>query len=276
MVDALTLIHLGAWLILSVEFCCLLLYGIHFFKNESRLEPAMHWLLLSTIGLHALFLVARGLYFQRHPMGTAFEAVFAYAFVVSLLYTYIEKHINVRDTGLLVLGVAFLLRLAALLFCDVTADIASPISNRWFAYHSAFAIIGCAALMIAAIYGGLYLVLYWQLKRSRFTRIFDRLPSLEVLNEMNIHAAWYGFLFFTASLIFGMRWWKLEYGVYFSPDPKIIMGYLTVGVFAVEMVGYHYAGWSGKRLAYLSLLGFSLILFSATVVNWFFSTLHGV
>ncbi len=275
MLSFITTLKIITWCNMGLDLACLVLYAIHFFCNEKHIEPLMQKLLWLSTVIHFGILASRGLYFSRHPMGNAFEAIFSFALVISILYIYIEKHINVRDTGLIVLSIAFVFRLSALLGCNFNAPASSLLDNKLFAYHSGAAIIGCASLLIASIYGFLYIVLYWKLKHSNFNRIFDRLPSLEILNEMNIHAAWYGFWFFSASLIFGMRWWKLQYGTYFSNDPKIILGFITCAVYAIGIIGHKFAGWNGKRLAYLSILGFSIILFSATIVNLLFSTIHG-
>jgi cytochrome c-type biogenesis protein CcsB len=129
------------------------------------------------------------------------------------------------------------------------------ISSYWMVYF------GLAALIIAGI-----------LKMR--TRIAERLPALEVLDDVMYKSIAVGFAFFTIATVLGALWAAEAWGGYWSWDPKETWALI---------VWLNYAAWLHMRLmkglrgtvaAWWSLSGLVVTTFAFLGVNMFLSGLH--
>ena len=129
------------------------------------------------------------------------------------------------------------------------------ISSYWMVYF------GIAALIIAGI-----------LKMRG--RIAERLPALEVLDDVMYKSIAVGFAFFTIATVLGALWAAEAWGGYWSWDPKETWALI---------VWLNYAAWLHMRLmkglrgtvaAWWSLSGLVVTTFAFLGVNMFLSGLH--
>jgi cytochrome c-type biogenesis protein CcsB len=128
-------------------------------------------------------------------------------------------------------------------------------SSYWIVYA------GVAALIVAGI-----------LFARR--RIAERLPSLEVLDDVMYKAIAVGFAFFTIATVLGALWAAEAWGGYWSWDPKETWALI---------VWLNYAAWLHMRLmkglrgtvsAWWALVGLAVTTFAFLGVNMFLSGLH--
>ena len=121
------------------------------------------------------------------------------------------------------------------------------------------------ALVAALIVGGILL--------GR-KRIAERLPSLQVLDDVMYKAIAVGFAFFTIATVLGALWAADAWGGYWSWDPKETWALI---------VWLNYAGWLHMRLlkglrgaisAWWALAGLAITTFAFIGVNMFLSGLH--
>jgi hypothetical protein len=117
------------------------------------------------------------------------------AFAVAAVHLYIELTHKNQGAGVFVVGLVFVFQIIASAFMrPVTA--ANPIlSSRLFGLHTGTAILGYSGFAVSAAYGMLFLLLYREIKASRFGRLYERLPSLDLLALMTIRAAAVGLAF---------------------------------------------------------------------------------
>lgn len=128
-------------------------------------------------------------------------------------------------------------------------------SGYWFVYF------GLSALIVGAILFG---------RR----RIAERLPALEVLDDVMYKAIAVGFAFFTIATVLGALWAAEAWGGYWSWDPKETWALI---------VWLNYAAWLHMRLmkglrgtvaAWWALTGLVVTTFAFIGVNMFLSGLH--
>ena len=102
----------------------------------------------------------------------------------------------------------------------------------------------------------------------------ERLPSLEVLDDIMYKAIAVGFAFFTVATILGALWAAEAWGAYWQWDPKETWALI---------VWLNYAAWLHMRLmkglrgtfaAYWALVGLLITGFAFLGVNMFLSGLH--
>jgi cytochrome c-type biogenesis protein CcsB len=105
-------------------------------------------------------------------------------------------------------------------------------------------------------------------------RIAERLPSLEVLDDVMYKAVAVGFAFFTIATVLGALWAADAWGGYWSWDPKETWALI---------VWLNYAAWLHMRLvkglrgtvaAWWALVGLAVTSFAFLGVNMFLSGLH--
>jgi len=128
-------------------------------------------------------------------------------------------------------------------------------SSYWFVYF------GISALIVAGILG-------------MRTRLAERLPSFEVLDDVMYKAIAIGFAFFTIATVLGALWAAEAWGGYWSWDPKETWALI---------VWLNYAAWLHMRLmkglrgavsAWWALVGLVITTFAFLGVNMFLSGLH--
>ncbi|HZY16433.1 MAG TPA: c-type cytochrome biogenesis protein CcsB [Ramlibacter sp.] len=105
-------------------------------------------------------------------------------------------------------------------------------------------------------------------------RIAERLPALEVLDDVMYKAIAVGFAFFTIATVLGALWAAEAWGGYWSWDPKETWALI---------VWLNYAAWLHMRLmkglrgtvsAWWALVGLAVTTFAFLGVNMFLSGLH--
>lgn len=167
----------------------------------------------------------------------------------------------------------FFLQLFSSSFISLKVTFPKILHGPLFIFHTTTGVLGYASLVISAIYSFVYLLLFYDIKKSRFGLLYERLPSLEILQEMNLKTAKLGFFFFSLTILFGIVWSiRIKEGTPW--DFKNLAVYGAWLIYGVEIVGGRFGKWSGKKLAYLSLGGLVLLMFSLVVVNLFLTSYH--
>jgi len=87
--------------------------------------------------------------------------------------------------------------------------------------------LGNAIFTLAFCCGVMYLVQENQLKSKKIGAITKRLPSLQVLDDMNYQALKFGFPLLTLGIITGAIWGEYAWGRYWAWDPKETWSLIT-------------------------------------------------
>ncbi len=140
----------------------------------------------------------------------------------------------------------------------------------WRGVHLTGVYLGTACCGVAAMAGGMYLYVQARLKRKENLGGLGRLASLEALENTIIRAATLGFLLLTLGLISGIVVISedgrgLPPGWWFAP--KIVLSTLAWGVYALLMNIRYASGFRGRRAAWLSIIGLTLLLATYVVVT---------
>ena len=104
-------------------------------------------------------------------------------------------------------------------------------------------------------------------ERAEKSPLISRLPSLRVLDELNYQLIMFGFLFLSAGIITGAVWANSAWGRYWGWDPKETWSLITWFIYATLLHAKLMRGWHGRRIAFLSILGFFAVLFTYFGVN---------
>jgi cytochrome c-type biogenesis protein CcsB len=141
------------------------------------------------------------------------------------------------------------------------------LKSRWLFVHSTLAFISYAMFAVAFGAAIMYLIQQHFLKRKRLGPLYQKLPSLDVLDEINYRCLTFGFPLLTIAIITGAIWAETAWGTYWSWDPKETWSLITWFIYAALLHGRLTTGWRGRRAAVLSIIGFFVLLFTVLGVN---------
>ena len=250
-------------------------YGWLFFSERDDLRRIATPLFRFTLVAHLVHLILLAVRWRQFPAATVSQALSATAFAVAVVYAFVEWHGKVRSTGFWTLSLACLFEVLAFLLWTPEPPYREIFHNPLFSAHAAFGLLGYAAFAIAAGYGFLFLRLYREIKRRRFSHFFGKLPPLEVLERMMTGALLAGFVALTGAVISGGVWAEQLFDDGWHQDPKILFTAATWAFYGLALFLRRLHRWHGRQTAYASLAGFAAVLFSVVGVNLYFSDVHG-
>ena len=189
-------------------------------------------------------------------------AIVAYFIVMSWRY-------HVRALPAFILPLVFVFTLIALLLPDSTQSLpltlegaitANLFTQIIFPVHVTMVIFSYAAFVVTFVCGVMYLIQEHELKAKHFGPAFQRLPALNTCDEVGYRSLSIGFVLLTLGVVTGIIWNNQRDGLYWHNDPKEVMALTTWFIYLFIM---HYrltAGWRGRRVALLSIMGFVVVL----------------
>jgi ABC-type transport system involved in cytochrome c biogenesis permease subunit len=249
-------------------------YALLFFRSDPFAERLAPRLLDLSAFLHAVDLTVRAIHYRHFPIATVFEAFSLLALSIAVVYIIIEWRTGVRTTGMFILGFVFIFQLVSSAFITLPTSFSELLWDPTFVMHVSTAVLGYSGMAISAIYGLLYLMLFYDIKKKRFGLIYKQLPSLEVMSGFTYRAAILGFAFLTVAMALGLMLLVKVHGTYWTWDPKVAATFVAWLIYSVGVGAGRLLGWSARRVALASLAGFLVILFSLVVINLFLTSFH--
>ncbi|MES2319735.1 MAG: c-type cytochrome biogenesis protein CcsB [Pseudomonadota bacterium] len=206
------------------------------------------------------------------PVSNLYEVFILFSMITAMFYLYYEQHYKTRQLGpfvLLVIGAA----VGFLLWYTVSRDAADiqplvpALQSWWMKIHVPANFIGYGTFALAAMVGSAYL-----LKSHGY--LADRLPALEVLDDVMYKSISVGFAFFTVATILGALWAAEAWGGYWSWDPKETWALIVWLNYAAWLHMRLMSGLRGRPAAWWALIGLLVTTFAFLGVNMFLSGLH--
>ena len=225
--------------------------------------------------------IIQTLYFvhQYYLLGTApvlgLKSALSF-FSWTILGAYLVFQIKFR---LMVLG-SFIAPLAAILMIISTTIpgmevVVRPIfRSAWLTVHVGTIFIGNGMFALTFVAAIMYLIQENQIKQKRFGSFYKRLPSLESLDAMNHYALIYGFPFLTLGMITGSIYAQYALGTYWQWDPKEVWSLITWLFYAALLHERLAVGWRGRRAAIMSIVCFSVLIFTFIGASLWLSDYH--
>ena len=104
-------------------------------------------------------------------------------------------------------------------------------------------------------------------RRSLREQLFMRFPEPSLMDILTHQTVMFGFIFLSVGIITGAVWANSAWGRYWGWDPKETWSLITWFIYATLLHARLMRGWQGRRIAYLSVLGFMAVLFTYFGVN---------
>lgn len=250
--------------------------------KASRFESIAIVLLIIAAILHTVGVVLRGIAASRVPWANMYEFSITGALFVVLVYLTALSIKDVRLIATFVTGfVILILGAATSAFYVEVQSLMPALQSYWLVIHVVVAVLATAFFNIAAALSAAYLLktANWvnaSKKKSIATvkRVFTLFPAAENLERLAYRFNIIGFILWSFTLIAGAIWAERAWHRYWGWDTKEVWTFIIWVIYAGYLHANATRGWTGKRSAWLSLIGFAAIIFNFTVVNLFFKGLH--
>ena len=140
--------------------------------------------------------------------------------------------------------------------------------------HAGIIFISYLAFFLALVSGLAFLVQERRLKRKDPRVLYSSLLPLEWLDRLNLYAVVVGFLLFSLGMVGGHFLARKEWGSYFSGDPIETLSLLAWSAYAVVLALRLRVGLRGRRVVFMSVMSFGLVLFTLVGLNHWWGGRH--
>jgi cytochrome c-type biogenesis protein CcsB len=206
------------------------------------------------------------------PVSNLYEVFVLFCLITAMFTVYYEEKYETRQVSAFVLliisaAVGFLLWYMTTRDAHEIQPLVPALQSWWMKIHVPANFIGYGTFALAAMVGVAYLL------KSK-SILADRLPSLEVMDDIMYKAIAVGFAFFTIATILGALWAAEAWGGYWSWDPKETWALIVWLNYAAWLHMRLMKGLRGQVAAWWAIGGLLVTSFAFLGVNMFLSGLH--
>ena len=249
-------------------------YFIFFITQKQEFGSRAFVLVLSGWILQAGLLAYRWLVFKSFAVSNLYESLNFFAWIIVLVYLISEFRRKLWTDGVFVLPlVVSLAAYAATLNSDLR-PLPAVLKSPWMAVHVTLCFLSYACFTLAFCFAVMYVWQEKELKSRKVDGFFFRLPALEFLDRLGYQAVVFGFIFLSLGIVSGSIWAQKAWGVFWNWDPKETWSLVMWLLYLVYLHGRLMSGWRGKKSAYLSIIGFAVMLFTYLGVSFLLPGLH--
>jgi ABC-type uncharacterized transport system permease subunit len=267
---------------LAFYAAALVAYALHFTRRQATVGRTATTLLVLAALAHTFIIGMQTMDVGHVPFANANAATSTLVLFLALAYLYVEMTTDERAMGVFILPL-----LAALqsipAFRPGHEERAALLSGPLFNLHVSSLLFAYASFALACVIGITYVLLFKEIKAKHLGFFYTRLPSLQVLDSMNQRAIVVGWVFLTIGIVVGAVWTAQVRGT--APgdprvqnmslqDPKILVALVSWAIYSFEAFLARRIGWGGRRTAYLSALGFVIVLLNLVPISYFLTRSH--
>jgi ABC-type transport system involved in cytochrome c biogenesis permease subunit len=255
-------------------------YAVQFARRTFTTSRIATVLLVLAAFAHTFVIGMETMRIGHVPSSTATAAISSFVWLLALSYLYLELTTGERAMGVFILPLLVALQVIPT-FIAANEPRSAILESPWFGVHVSSLLFAYASFALAGVLGITYVLQFKEIKAKDLGFFYERLPSLNILDEMNLRAVKIGWLFLTVGLITGGIWASQLQRAADSAtssmsmaDPKIFVAVLCWAVYSFELYAQRAIGWRGRRAAWLSAVGFAIVLLNFVPVSYFFTTSH--
>ena len=264
---------------LALYLAALVAYVLHFARRQANVGRAATTLLVAGALSHTFVVGMQTMEVGHVPVTNASSAISTFVLLLVLAYLYTEMTTEERAMGAFILPLAVALQFIPALH-PMPEDRADVLHGPLFGIHVSSLLFAYASFALACVIGITYVLLFKEIKAKHLGFFYARLPSLQVLDTMNQRAIMVGWVCLTIGLVAGFIWAGQVRGA--DPrvqamslqDPKIFVALICWVVYSFEVFAARRIGWGGRKAAYLSAVGFAIVLLNFLPISYFLTNSH--
>jgi len=256
-------------------------YAVHFGTSSPMSgRSATVSLVIGTLA-HTFVIGMQTMQVGHIPLVGTTGAISAFVWLLALAYLYTEMTTSERAMGTFIVPLMVILQVIPAITNSV-ATRPPVLESHWFEIHVSSLLVAYASFALACVISVTYVLLFKELKRKHLGVFYARLPSLQVLDVMNRRAVTFGWLFLTLGLVVGAVWLLQVQPSAADPrvqamsilDPKIFIVVMCWLVYTFELYARRAIGWGGRRAAWLSAIGFAILMLNFVPIGYFVTRSH--
>ena len=269
---------------LTLYAAALIAYWWHFARRNPIVGQSATTLLVAAALAHTFVIGMQTMEAGHVPITGKAPAISSFVWLLALAYLYTEMTTNERSMGVFILPLLVALQTIPAMNPSIE-ERAEVLQGPLFNIHVSSLLFAYASFALACVIGITYVLLFKEIKAKHLGFFYTRLPSLQVLDHMNLRAIVIGWIFLTIGLIAGLMFAAQARALPSAAldprvqamslgDPKIFAALLCWAVYSFELFAARRIGWGGRRMAYLSALGFSIVLLNFVPISYFLTRSH--
>ena len=268
---------------LAMYSAALLAYMWHFARRQAVVGRAATTLLVFASVAHTFVIGMQTVEYGHIPIVGPTSAISTFVWLLALAYLYTELTTDERAMGVFILPLLVALQLIPTLNPGIESRSVVLERPLVFSVHVFSLLFAYASFALACVIGITYVLLFKEIKAKHLGFFYARLPSLQILDRMNQLTVIIGWIFLTVGIVVGVFWIAQARGYAASDphveamslqDPKIFVALVCWGVYSFGLFAVRLIGWGGRRAAYLSAVGFAIVLLNFVPVSYFLTRSH--
>jgi len=245
------------------------------FKGKKAVSKLIIGLALAGFILHTAYIAVRYIEEGHFPASNLHDASSLFTWCIVVLFFVLEYRYKLGLLGSFIMPIVSVFMLSSsMLPIKINPSLDPILNSYWFSIHTILAFLGDAAFAMAFGIGIMYLIQEKYVKSKHLSGLFQRLPSLQTLDEINYRLITLGFPLLTLAIITGVIWAKTVWGKSLQGDPKELWSFATWLIYALVLHLRLTVGWRGRKAAILSIIGFLIVIFTFFGVNLMFKGFH--
>ena len=228
-------------------------------RRESLLRVATG-LVITGFGFHTILLLFLTIAHKSLPLTSIYGIIILFSWTIILVYLIAEFKYRISTLGSFIVPLAVISLAYALVSPRQTQLFHPALQSIWLGLHVIVAFLGSAAFVLTFGVGLMYIIQEKQVKSKKPGTFYHRLPSLDVLDDLNYKALSFGLSLQSVGIISGSIYAKYAHGVYWNWSHKEVWSLVTWIIFAILLVGRYSAGWRGSRAAKFAVAGFITVM----------------
>jgi len=264
---------------LALYVAAMIAYVLHFARRQPEVGRGATTLLVAGALAHTFVVGMQTMEVGHVPVTNASSAISTFVLLLVLAYLYTEMTTEERAMGAFILPLAVALQLIPA-FHPMAEEKADVLQGPLFGIHVSSLLFAYASFALAGVIGITYVLLFKEIKAKHLGFFYARLPSLQVLDTMNQRVIVVGWVCLTIGLAVGALWTS-QTPIYDSrvqamslQDPKIFVALVCWVIYSFEAFAARRIGWGGRRAAYLSAIGFVIVLLNFVPISYFLTKSH--
>ncbi len=257
---------------LIIYACAFIAYVLHFARRTEVSGRLATTMLAAATLAHTFIIGMRTMEVGQVPVFDVTSAISMFVWLLAVAYLYTEVTTDERTMGVFILPL--LVALQAIPAFKATSEVRSSVlRGPLFGIHVSSLLFAYASFALAFVLGLTYVLLFKEIKTKHLGVFYARLPSLQVLDQMNQRAIVVGWVFLTIGLIAGGIFaMQAQVPAMSLEDPKISVALICWLVYSFELFAARRIGWAGRKTANLSAVGFAIVLLNFVLISYFTSS----
>lgn len=243
---------------IALYFAATISFLIYLVRRAETLSKISLGLTAAGFATHTIALVVRMLAGGEVPLSSFQEALSFLSWMLVLVFLAVEFRHRIHVLGSFIVPLALISLVSAAALPEKVPTLGPALKTVWV--HVTLSMLGTVGFAVAFVAGLMYLIQDGLLKSKRFNVLYARLPPLDFLDKLNQQSIITGFPLLTLGIITGALSAEFAKGSYLSWNPEQTWALVTWVFYFVVLLGRLTVGWRAKRAAYLTIIGFGVVI----------------